>query len=323
MAAKGRPGLVAEAAGGLLGARLAGRDLVPVAARTPFRPSVPIPSRRAPSQPGGVVLVYHRVVEREDPLGLSVSPANFAEQLAVLRADWEVVPLEEATRPGTVAITFDDGYHDNLAAAAQLDGLPATLFVSTGHVEERRGFWWEQVRTALRDRTGPLRLRDRAWPRRSEVERRNLSAWLQGMAPEEQQEVLAELGVHDDPADRPMTVEELRGVTGVFAIGAHTRNHPSLAMLPTERQREELERSRADLEAWLGVDVQACAYPFGVPGADVSPASRRAALTFRVACLNVAGTFTPDTDPLMVPRCTVPDVGGEQFAAWLSSRVSR
>jgi peptidoglycan/xylan/chitin deacetylase (PgdA/CDA1 family) len=116
-----------------------------------------------------------------------------------------------------------------------------------------------------------------------------------------------------------MTVAELRELAGTLAIGAHTRNHPSLAMLPPERQREELERSRADLKAWLGVDVQACAYPFGVPGADVSPASRRAALTFRIACLNVAGRFTPDTDPLMVPRCTVPDVDGERFVTWLRS----
>src|SRR3954454_19756580 len=227
LAAHGRPGLVAEAAGGLLGARLAGHDLLPVAARTPFRPSVPVPSapKRA-GEPGGVVLVYHRVVEREDPLGLSVSPANFAAQLEVLRADWDVVALEHATRPGTVAVTFDDGYHDNLAAAEQLGGLPATLFVSTGHVEDQRGFWWEQVRNALREHEGPLRLRDRAWPGRSEVERRYLSAWLQGMAPGEQREVLEELGVRDDPADRPMTVDELRGAAQRFTIGAHTRNHP-------------------------------------------------------------------------------------------------
>jgi peptidoglycan/xylan/chitin deacetylase (PgdA/CDA1 family) len=318
LAARGRPGLVAEAVGGLLGERLAAHDLLPVAARTPFRPSVPIPGGRPRSHgAGGVVLVYHRIVERDDPLGLSVSPANFAAQLDVLRAGWEVVALEDATRAGTVAITFDDGYHDNLAAFEQLAGLPATLFVSTGHVEEQRGFWWEQVRGALRDRSGPLRLRDRAWPRRSDVERRYLSAWLQGMAPAEQRAVLAELGVHDEPADRAMTIDELRGVAGRVTIGAHTRNHPSLAMLPPDEQREELHRSRADLEAWLGRPVTACAYPFGVPGADVSPATKRAARGFRFGCLNVSGAFTPQTDPLLIPRCTVPDIGAEAFAAGL------
>jgi peptidoglycan/xylan/chitin deacetylase (PgdA/CDA1 family) len=326
LAARGRPGLVAEAVGGLLGARLAAHDLLPVAARTPFRPSVPIPGERPRSgEPGGVVLVYHRIVEREDPLGLSVSPANFAAQLEVLRADWDVVALEEAMRAGSVAITFDDGYHDNLAAAEQLDGLPATLFVSTGHVEEQRGFWWEQVRGALRDREGPLRLGDRAWPRRSEVERRNLSAWIQGMAPDEQSVVLDELGVQDDPADRAMTVAELRGAAERFAIGAHTRNHPSLAMLTPDQQREELHRSKADLEAWLGGvggAVFACAYPFGIPGADVNAATKRAARGFRFGCLNVSGTFTPHTDQLLIPRCTVPDVGGQEFAEWLS-RMAR
>jgi peptidoglycan/xylan/chitin deacetylase (PgdA/CDA1 family) len=322
LGARGRPGHVAEALGGLFGTRSAAHDLQPVAARTPFRPSVPIAGGRPrPSEPGGVVLVYHRVVEREDPLGLSVAPQHFAEHLDVLRTDWEVVPLEESTRRGTVAITFDDGYHDNLAAAEQLDGLPATLFVSTGHVEEQRGFWWEQVRTALSEREGPLRLRDRAWPKRSEIERRYLSAWLQGMAPDEQREVLAALGVRDDPQDRPMTIDELRGAAGSLAIGAHTRNHPSLAMLPPERQREELERSKTDLETWLGRTVTACAYPFGVPGADVNPATKRAARVFRHGCLNVSGTVTPQTDPLLIPRCTVPDVGGDEFAGWLSRKA--
>ena len=92
-------------------------------------------------------------------------------------------------------------------------------------------------------------------------------------------------------------------------------------MLAPERQREELERSKADLEAWLGRPVSACAYPFGVPGADVNPATKRAARVFRHGCLNVSGTVTPQTDPLLLPRCTVPDVGGEEFAAWLRDRA--
>jgi peptidoglycan/xylan/chitin deacetylase (PgdA/CDA1 family) len=321
LAARGRLGLVAEALGGLAGTRVARGDLQPVATRTPFRPSVPVPrSAPAAEEPAPVVLVYHRIVDRDDPLGLSVSPAHFAEHVGVLRDHWDVVALADAGRPGQIAITFDDGYHDNLAAFEQLGGLPATLFVSTGHVEEQRGFWWEQVRVALGERPGPLRLRDRSWPRRSEVERRELHAWLQGMAPEQQAAVLSELGVRDDPADRPMTVDELRSVGALVEVGAHTRNHPSLAMLAPEHQREELERSKADLEAWLDIEVTACAYPFGVPGADVSRATLRAAHGFARGYLNVSDR--PWDHPLMLPRHTAPDVDGERFVAWLSDRAA-
>jgi hypothetical protein len=134
--------------------------------------------------------------------------------------------------------------------------------------------------------------------------------------------VLAELGVCDDPADRAMTVDELRVAAQRFTIGAHTRNHPSLAMLPPDQQRDELHRSKADLEAWLGRPVTACAYPFGIPGADVSPQTRRMASAFRSGCLNVPGTVTPQTDRLMLPRCTVPDVDGQAFARWLTAQSS-
>src|SRR5947209_14504021 len=46
----------------------------------------------------------------------------------------------------TVAITFDDSYQDNLAAAHTLaeHGLPATFFVPTGYVGTERVFDWDR-----------------------------------------------------------------------------------------------------------------------------------------------------------------------------------
>jgi peptidoglycan/xylan/chitin deacetylase (PgdA/CDA1 family) len=326
--ARGRPGYVAEALGGLLARRLASADIEAVAERTPFRPSVPLslaPSRRAGRPPGGLILLYHRIVDRPgDPLGLCVSPAHFAEQLDVLRARWRVVALEGATEPGTVAITFDDGYHDNLDAARILDGLPATLFVSTGHVDEGRPFWWDEVRRALATGEGPLHLDGREWPRRSEVERRILSAWLQGMAPEQLEatvEALREwagIAAGPLPEDRAMTVDELRGLP--LAIGAHARDHPSLRMLTPERQHEQARRSREDLDSWLGSAPTAFSYPFGAFGADWDDRTvlEVARAGFTTAVGNMPGAVTPATNRLMLPRLTVPDVDGEMFDAWLA-----
>jgi len=104
----------------------------------------------------GIVLMYHRVAsDLVDPWRLCVSPANFAAQLEVLADRFRVVTLRElvATRGSdgarpSVAITFDDGYADNLHAAAPLLvrlGLPATFFLTSGTLGSDREFWWDEL----------------------------------------------------------------------------------------------------------------------------------------------------------------------------------
>jgi hypothetical protein len=100
----------------------------------------------------GIVLLYHRIaaVER-DPQRLCVSPGRFAEQLDALREGGDVVPLGEVFggrgRP-RVAVTFDDGYVDNLTAALpalRSAGVPATFFITAGMVGSDVMFWWEDM----------------------------------------------------------------------------------------------------------------------------------------------------------------------------------
>lgn len=104
----------------------------------------------------GIVLMYHRVAsDLVDPWRLCVSPGNFAAQLEVLADRFRVVTLRElvATRGGdgarpSVAITFDDGYADNLHAAVPLlarQGLPATFFLTSGTLGSEREFWWDEL----------------------------------------------------------------------------------------------------------------------------------------------------------------------------------
>lgn len=99
------------------------------------------------------VLLYHRVAElTADPWGLSVDPARFAEHLDALSSSANVLPASEVgkatarhdKRP-TVALTFDDGYEDNLVAHAALrrHDLPATFFVVSGNLG--REFWWDEL----------------------------------------------------------------------------------------------------------------------------------------------------------------------------------
>lgn len=113
------------------------------------------------------VLMYHSIGEVEiDPWGLHVSPSNFAEHLDVLRSSSKVMRLSELAdgcAEGTLphrstAITFDDGYFNNLCIAKPLleaAGLPATIFIVNEGVDRPGEFWWDQL-AALLLRPGPL-----------------------------------------------------------------------------------------------------------------------------------------------------------------------
>jgi peptidoglycan/xylan/chitin deacetylase (PgdA/CDA1 family) len=88
------------------------------------------------------VIIYHTISNRTEPLpgDIDISPERFAAQLQWLSRWRRVVRLDETLSGGlhrAVAITFDDGYRDNLTVALPLLEkfcLPMTLFVAAGLV---------------------------------------------------------------------------------------------------------------------------------------------------------------------------------------------
>lgn len=105
----------------------------------------------------GVVLLYHRVDEPPtDPQLLCVSPRHFAEHLEVLQRLVRPLSLGDLVRRSdesdldgpSAAITFDDGYADNLHKARPLleqHDARATVFVVGAAVGSRREFWWDEL----------------------------------------------------------------------------------------------------------------------------------------------------------------------------------
>jgi peptidoglycan/xylan/chitin deacetylase (PgdA/CDA1 family) len=121
--------------------------------------------------PGARILMYHRVAEIDlDPWGLCVTPQHFAEHLDVLQKYARVVSLQQLTQDlsegksvdRSIAITFDDGYADNLLNAKPLlekYDTPATVFVANGYVEQQQEYWWDELeRLFLQPGTLPEKL---------------------------------------------------------------------------------------------------------------------------------------------------------------------
>ncbi|OYV30116.1 MAG: polysaccharide deacetylase, partial [Thiomonas sp. 20-64-5] len=92
-------------------------------------------------RPGLRILMYHRVAQLAAYDQLTVSPERFAQQMQEL-AQHEVVSLQDglralqsgALRKPLIAVTFDDGYLDNLTEALPVlrrYRIPATIFITT------------------------------------------------------------------------------------------------------------------------------------------------------------------------------------------------
>ncbi len=120
-----------------------------------------------PDNDRGLILMYHRVAEVDsDPWGLCVSPRHFSEQMEVLKEYGTPLDLSrfvQALRgghlpPRPIVVTFDDGYLDNLSAAAPLlerYEVPATVFLVSGAIGRGREFWWDELERVLLH-PGPL-----------------------------------------------------------------------------------------------------------------------------------------------------------------------
>jgi peptidoglycan/xylan/chitin deacetylase (PgdA/CDA1 family) len=253
--------------------------------------------RRATRAPGrAIVLMYHRVSDDADYLGLAVPPAVFARQLELLRMRARVVPLAELVArladPAPLAedhaaITFDDGWRDNLETALPIlraHGVPATVFVATGFVDGTVAPAGERVRAvceALWRRRTPAT----AWSGRDRVDARvrgvlaapgslrALARLRQALKelPRDGDAVLGALErlVVDAPPGRAAMLD-WDGVRALaqagVEIGSHAVSHTILARMTPAEAEDEIAASKRRIESELGRPVAGFAFPNGKRG---------------------------------------------------------
>lgn len=274
------------------------------------------------------VVNYHRVLPAHNPL-LAAEPdvATFSWQMEVLARCFHVLPLVEAVAalgsgrplpPRAVCITFDDGYrsiHDLALPVLRRFGLPATVFVTSGHVD-KGNMWNDRIIEAVQMLPdGPLDLRDLglgAFSLRSVDDRMAAIG------------ILTERSKYLPPPERSNVIERLAAMAGAsmtpelmltrdmvlnldrngIEIGAHTVTHPILTSLDEDAARVEIVAGKKDLEAILGKPVRLFAYPNGKVGMDFD--HRHVAMVreagFEAAFTTAVGAITPDQDRFQLPR---------------------
>jgi len=284
--------------------------------------------------PPVIVLLYHRVATLPaDAEELAVTPGNFRTQLQFLQDSFPLVRFEDdwhqRPRPA-VALTFDDGYADNVQEALPIIeevGVPVTFFVSTGIIDTAKEFWWHEVERIILggqrippDFTMEKGRKKKTWPTATDQDRRAFYRmfvrYLTDADVAHRDEHLSRLRcwARSAPAvadvHRAMTLEELRCLAESrwITIGAHTVTHTRLSSLPANAQQREIIDSKRQLETWLGREITVFSYPFGKRH-DYTKAT--AALCreagFTKAAANVPGQAHRWSDPYRIPRLLVRD----------------
>jgi len=307
-----------------------------------------------PPSPKPLILMYHRIAR--DPIDvwdLAVSPEHFEEQLAVLRRTRRPLSLQDFVRrlvsgtlpPDAVAVTFDDGYVDNLTAGKprlSAADVPATVFLATGYLDKPGEFWWDELSRLVLAGDSPRTFEFAAGAKALHVDlgasaaaradgsiptttlrlrqAALISIWetLQCLDDDERQSAMAKIrSVLTDNRNvdrsRAMTRSEVQTLVtdGLVTIGAHTVTHPLLPALGAEARQDEITRSKSDCESLLGTEISGFAYPYG--GFDDNARKAVSVAGFGFACTTRHATVGRESDLLALPRIQVRNWDGDTF----------
>ena len=247
---------------------------------------------RRPS--GAIVLMYHSVAPKDDASYIDppnhMTPELFERQMVYLKRNRNVVSYSSLVESilagkdppaGTVCISFDDGYRDNLTVAApilQRLGLPATLFIATGYVEREQMQWADVLHCHFRFRTahslalpelggGAADLSDARARRtaRAELHGRLLTATIA-----QREDLLAHVQRQLQPdGGRPPRIslnwDDVRDLCRrfpAFELGGHTRDHIDLSIHAGDLASAEISGCTQDLARETGITPRDFAFPY-------------------------------------------------------------
>jgi|GEM_PF-4416358 len=269
-----------------------------------------------------VALGYHRVGDLAyDPFELSVGLDAFEQQMLMLTNHPFLQPVSidayEAILLGLdhypdripVLVSFDDGYRDNVEAAAPIlakHGIPAIMYVASG-VLENGALWYDVIADSF---SGSLQkeLGEKLGLRGLYSDSVSGCVEAVNSLPEnEMVEVIHEIqafGCQTQTKQKYVDLEDLRQWLAMgFDIGAHTVTHPRLTGLSVSAARFEILNSIAQLTSATGRSITSIAYPFGTE-MDFSDAliAGLGDCSVRSAFTTVPGRNTPGRNMLQQKR---------------------
>ena len=308
------------------------QTVAPLAKRLILTSGVANVLRRARPNRALAILRYHSVCDSTKhgyaSPGICVTPRAFERHVEYLVRNYQVVSLPSAVEhlrrseplpANAVAITFDDGYADNVEAARILYryGATATFYVAAACLVGGEPFWPAELRLLV----------DQMTPRTCEVEvggeavavrcdtregrgqtvSRLTKVFKSYPIPvrEQLREELRSLAGRPLLPEVMLTWDQLREMKSLgMTIGAHTLTHPNLPSAGPVAAREEIFGSKERLDTELGTTTTMFSYPNGGARIYFTPEIKAmvAEAGFLAASTSAPGFAGPSSDLFALER---------------------
>lgn len=231
------------------------------------------------------ILMYHKVNPVMDPVGLSVSPELFEQQLLLLKQSYNIISIDDALAQlndarltgHNLVITFDDGYLDNYQYAfpilKKLEA-PACIFLATDAIDKGY-FYWEEITRTIRGLSLPITIDFTLFggEKLSEVEDQNeLAGYVHRLVKELPVE---RIGAFMDFLASESNIPSVKRymlswdmiqkmhASGLITFGSHTETHPLMSKIHVDRVDHELKLSKSKIIDATKAPVYHFAYPNG------------------------------------------------------------
>lgn len=297
----------------------------------------------------GAIIFYHRVAElKPDMHHLCVSPGDFRQHMRALKETFCPMSLDDMVQAaergklpaGAVAVTFDDGYIDNLKTVSPIlleYGIPATFFISAQHNDKLYEYWWDIIERIFfleQDIPKTLDLHEdgrQVFPTGTVQERREthnaLIESVYAMSYDDRNRLVQRLtewsGKNLEPREthRPMIAPEIRELAARpgHAIGCHTLHHLTLTLQPLDARIHEIGEDKRCMEQILGRCVSSFSYPYGDYDQETVKIVQCAGFTQAVT---VEGrTMGFGADRYLLPRFEIRQCSAKRFTPFLTKHL--
>lgn len=292
------------------------------------------------------ILYLHGVMDSDvdstwEPLRFQTPRKNFQNTLKYLSKYYTFISLDEAVemldgnipmRANCLVITFDDGYRNNIKHT-QLTmsqyGVHPTIYVVTGHIDDRLPFWFDRLDYALQ-KVPQLYWQEEVAGRRFTFEAGSREGLTQSY--KKLRKIVKSMQTDDLVFQKNMSglalqLEEKSGesIMGVFeeddwtalltwdeakqskdiSFGSHTVDHLRIPMVDLDIAIEQLTLSKKKIESMLDVDCDHFCYPNGCFSVETAQLVRQAG--FKSAVTTVEGLNRVGDDMMVLKRIAFPE----------------